>query len=124
LQKKGVTLIEFLIVIIIIGILVILSLPQYSQIRERAFDREAKANLRLIQAAERFYRLELGCYYASTDTGDMNTNLKLSLPSTTNRRWSYSTKANNCSQADRYPGSERHWRLQDNEKEPAEGTCP
>jgi len=127
LQKKGVTLIELLIVIIIIGILVILSLPQYSQIRERAFDREAKANLRLIQAAERFYRLELGGYYASADAGDININLKLSLPSTTNRKWDYSITPNNCSQASRYQGPSpvKQWRLRDDEKEPVEdGTCP
>lgn len=125
MQKKGVTLIELLIVIVIIGILVILSLPQYSQIRERAFDREAKANLRLMQAAERFYRLELGGYYASTDVGDISTNLKLSLPSTTNRKWNYSITTNNCSQADRYQGpAVKHWKLEDNEKEPTEGACP
>ena len=57
-MKKSFTLLELVIVIVIIGILATLGLSQYYPLRERALSREATANLRLIRAAERIYRME------------------------------------------------------------------
>ena len=94
-QFKAVTLLEILAVVVIIGILVALALPKFGTIKERAIDKEAKANLKLIQAAEKIYRMEVGSYYpAPVDspkyTQDINTNLKLSLPAGSSRNWTYS----------------------------------
>lgn len=91
-QIKAVTLLELLSVIIIIAILVALALPRFGTMKERALDNEAKANLKLIQAAEKIYRMEAGFYFPFNDTKytqDLNINLKLSLPTGDNRNWTY-----------------------------------
>jgi type II secretory pathway pseudopilin PulG len=94
-QIKSVTLIEILTVIIIIGILVSLALPKYGAMKERALDKEARANLKLIQAAEKIYRMEYSQYWScnsgdeDSDTRCVNTNLRLDLP--VGRNWNYST---------------------------------
>lgn len=94
-RKGGVTLIEILIVIIIIGILVTLALPNFGTMRERALDKEAKANLKLIQAAQRIYRMENQSYYpygcatppcTESDISDINSDLRLFL---TENNWDY-----------------------------------
>lgn len=55
LLKSGFTLIELLIVIVIIGILVALILPNLSGARERARDTRRKTDLNSIQQALRLY---------------------------------------------------------------------
>jgi len=71
---------------VIIGILVALALPNYNAIKEKSLNREAKANLALIRAAEKIYRMEQGFYYPHLATtsviSDINSDLKLSLPVT------------------------------------------
>jgi len=85
LKRKSFTLVEILVVIVIIAILAALALPGFSLTKERSLDREAKANLRIIQAAEKIYRMEVGYYYPPGATtvviSDINSNLKLGLPS-------------------------------------------
>jgi prepilin-type N-terminal cleavage/methylation domain-containing protein len=85
-NSAGFTLIELVVVIIIIGVLAGIALPNFTGMREHAFGKEAQANLRLIAAAERIYRLENGSYYISSDLGLTNTNLKLSL---SEENWDY-----------------------------------
>ncbi|PIQ87844.1 MAG: hypothetical protein COV73_01970 [Candidatus Omnitrophica bacterium CG11_big_fil_rev_8_21_14_0_20_43_6] len=92
LIKRGYTLIEILVVVVIIGILASLGLPNYFKLQEKSLDREAKASLALIRAAERVYRMEIGFYYpdsGSKSVSDINTDLKLSLP-TSSPKWTYS----------------------------------
>jgi len=94
--KKGVSLLELLIVTIIIGILAALSLPLFYKTRERALDNEAKANLKLIQAAQRIYMMELGFFLDCSGYGGINcinTYLKLTLPGGVKRSWGYNTTA-------------------------------
>jgi prepilin-type N-terminal cleavage/methylation domain-containing protein len=92
-SEKGFTLLEIIVVIVIIGILATLGITQYIPSRERAIGREAIANLKLIAAAERIYRMEYGTFYppdSGTTEGsvnNINTNLKLSLTVT---NWAYS----------------------------------
>lgn len=81
LKVKGWTLIEFLVVLIIIGILAGLAIPNFARTRERALDREAQTALRLIQAAERVYQSKYGEYWSALTLADINTNLKLDLAS-------------------------------------------
>lgn len=98
LKSKGFTLIEILVVIVIIGILVALALSSFGVTKERAMDKEAKANLRLIQAAEKIYRLEMAYYFppgtSTTDVDSINTNLKLRLPTPPKAiSWNYNVDA-------------------------------
>ena len=85
LKRKGYTLTEILVVLVIIVTLAALAWPNYMRIKESALNREAKASLALIRAAEKIYRLEQGFYYprpaGTTDVvSDINNYLKLSLP--------------------------------------------
>ena len=88
-EKRGVTLMELVVVVIIIGILSGLAMPLYYKSKERALDNEASANLKLIRAAEQTYRMEMGNYTACVDTNDTNLQLKLLLPNGTKRSWDY-----------------------------------
>ena len=89
--KSGVTLLELVVIIIILGILASLGLPGYIRFTERSLAQEAIANLRLIASAERSYFVERNHYYPLNDTvsdiGLINSNLGLSLSET---NWVYS----------------------------------
>lgn len=94
--KRGVSLLELLVVVIIIGILAGLSLPLFFKTRERALDNEAKANLKLIQAAQRIYAMEVGYFLDCSGyegINCINTYLKLTLPAGVKRSWGYNTTA-------------------------------
>ena len=89
---------ELLVVIIIVGILGALALPDFGGSKERALDKEGKAVLRLIQAAEKIYRMELTRYYpyaGGTDNtiSTINQYLRLSLPG--GSKWTYTVDATN-----------------------------
>ncbi len=132
-RNSAFTLLEMVIVIIIIGVLATLGFSQFGPVKESALDSEAKANLKLVMAGERIYRMETGNYYVSVAPHDnnINTTLKLYLPTAANRNWNYTTQANNaatpptcCAQAQRNGGDNRNWRLRNTETEPLQdGTC-
>ncbi|MBM3245832.1 MAG: prepilin-type N-terminal cleavage/methylation domain-containing protein [Candidatus Omnitrophica bacterium] len=94
--KRGFTLLELLIVSVIIGVLSIFAVTHYISTREHALGKEAVANLRLIAAAERIWRMENGgqnfvacqCTIANpcNNANGCNTLLRLSLD---NRNWEY-----------------------------------
>ncbi len=133
------TLIETLTVIIIIGILVLLALSRYGSIKEDTFNKEARANLKLIMAAEKIYRMDTQ-YYSYYDSGsvqpaavnNVNTYLRLLLSNASNRAWDYITKADNgvspatcCVQATRNGTGARTWSMNNSQDEPVEnGACP
>lgn len=82
---------ELMVVLIIVGILAILALPQFRTAREKALDKEAQANLKIIQAAEKIYRMEATFYPTDAytpDTAAVNSMLLLDIPPTAN--WAYS----------------------------------
>ena len=58
-KKGGFTLIEIIAVVMIMGILSTLAIPNFTTSQERAYSREAIASLKIIGAAERIYRMEL-----------------------------------------------------------------
>lgn len=117
--NKGFNIIELIVVVIIIGILAALAVSQYFPARENAFDKEAKASLRLIQAAEKIYNMEVNGYYSNSTNAGINTELRLSLPTGTNRAWDYSTSSAGAGNAQRLPGGpSRTWILNITEDEP------
>ena len=84
----GFTLLELMVVLVIIGILASIALPQYYRSRERAMDKQAKAILSLIRAAERTYKMEIGSYYTAGGNVDtINQNLNLDIANDGN--WAY-----------------------------------
>ncbi|MCX5694519.1 MAG: type II secretion system protein [Candidatus Omnitrophica bacterium] len=121
MKRKGYTLIEILVVVLIIATLAALAWPNYVAIKEKTLNREAKASLALIRAAEKIYRLEQGYYYPyppeSTSTSvisDINTFLKLSLPETGVLNWSItvdSTPLAEFSRATRNGSDTRKWTI-------------
>lgn len=94
-MQKGFTLIEMLVVVLIIGILASIALPQYQRSIERARAAQAWQILKTIAEAERAYVLQNREY-----AGDFN-RLGINLPLTGTEKWdSARTNAQTRSNAD------------------------
>jgi type IV pilus assembly protein PilA len=124
-RKNAFTLLEVIIVAVIIGILVGIALPAYRKSKESALDKEARVNLRLIQAAERIYNMEHNFYYPyNTSTSvitDINSYLKLQLPNPATLNWSYNvssllTNANKSTMSAARTTPSRTWTLNLNDE--------
>ncbi len=61
-KTKGFTLLELLMVVIIVGVLASLALPQYAGFVEKARAAEATATIGAIKNAQALYKLENGNY--------------------------------------------------------------
>jgi prepilin-type N-terminal cleavage/methylation domain-containing protein len=78
LNKKGFTLLELMIVVIVIGILAAIAMPRYIDTIERARMAEALSNLDVIRASEKRYWAEqlgwsgTGTYTNSIDALDID----------------------------------------------------
>ena len=73
MARKGFTLVEVLIVVIIIGILASIGLPQFAVSIEKAKGGEARAGLGHIQTGEKIYYAEKEYY--TTNLADLDINL-------------------------------------------------
>ncbi len=70
-SKKGLTLIELLIVVVIVGILAGIAIPLYTNFMQRARRSDAKTALEQLRASQEMRRAERGTY--STDLAELRT---------------------------------------------------
>ena len=91
-MKKAFSIVELIIVVIVVGILVSFGMPAYLKAKTKAIDREAQSQLKLIQAAQKVYRMETNNYIACVDNDDCDTKLNTELPPGTGNggNWNYS----------------------------------
>jgi prepilin-type N-terminal cleavage/methylation domain-containing protein len=126
-KVRGFTLTELMIVVVIVGILAILAVNQFSGGQDQALQREAVTNLKLIAAAEKIYRMEMGGYVNSSDAGHLNENLSLMLP-TSSPKWTYNvTNASATtfmSRANRTSGTSTTYCINQSLDDPVQGNCP
>jgi prepilin-type N-terminal cleavage/methylation domain-containing protein len=92
-KKRAFTLIELVVVVIIIGILSSIAFPEFMRVKERAHDKRGMAILRVIDAAERDYKMDTGLYWPDNQTSpffDLSIiNSVLSLDIAGEDGWSY-----------------------------------
>jgi len=69
-MKKGFTLVELLIVVVIIGILATIAMPQYTKLAEKSKIAEARGILDQIRKAEEMIKAEQGSYSIANDDLD------------------------------------------------------
>lgn len=134
LNTQALSLMEILAIIIVIGILAAIALPNFAPMRENVLDKESNASLKLIQAAQKIYRLETGFYFPNTGTESnityINQNLKILLPVGADRKWdytcTYASDGKSCSSSRRFgkPGDTRQWYLKIDGTEQSSGACP
>ena len=92
MDRKGFTLLELIVVLIVLSVLIAIALPQYTAFVERGRALEAINALGSIKTAEEANRISgtANSYNAATADGDVNANLGLSIP---NASWSYTVTA-------------------------------
>jgi type IV pilus assembly protein PilE len=92
MKRKGFTLVELLMVVIIIGILVTIAVPSYYKSIERSKGGKAKAALRTITNAQVQYRA-LNDTYTTTLADLAETDLPATLQGGDDGDWTYSCAA-------------------------------
>jgi prepilin-type N-terminal cleavage/methylation domain-containing protein len=67
-NKKGFTLVEIMIVVLIIGILMAIAVPNFIKARQNSQDRTCIANLRQVESAKEQWAMETGATATGTPT--------------------------------------------------------
>lgn len=88
-NRRGFTLVELLVVILIIGVLAVIALPNFVRTREKAYVAALKSDLRNLATAEEDYFSTANTY--STDLTRLNfsrtTNVVIDIPEATGAGW-------------------------------------
>lgn len=117
MNRKGTTLPEIIVTVVIISVVASLAIGAVTVMKERSYDAEVKQNLILIQRAERVFRTENGTYYpnagSQNNIANINQNLGLHLPNpaAAQRIWNYTVWSSGCSRATRNGSGARSWFL-------------
>jgi prepilin-type N-terminal cleavage/methylation domain-containing protein len=88
LAKKGFTLVELMVVIVIVGILAAVAIPKFTQASHKAKASEFPTVLSSIYSAEHSYEAENGSFVACADEAALKTNVECEVPPS--RFFSYS----------------------------------
>lgn len=87
MKKKSLTIMEVFIVVLVIGVLATVAVPQFSKAKQRASNQEAKAMLKLLFDAEKMYYLDQYVYLACSDSSDCRNKFKVDIVSSSD--WDY-----------------------------------
>ncbi len=135
MAKKGITMMELIVTLIVIAIVFMVALPSFHAMQENSLNREAWGTLKRMQEAVRLYNMEFNQYYPTAGTvsniDNINQNLRLSLATGGTPNWNFSLKfeaAGTCVQATRNGDDGRSWHLEISDNADAAelptGACP
>ncbi|MBN1150277.1 type II secretion system protein [candidate division WOR-3 bacterium] len=90
-MKKGFSLIELMVVVVIIGILAAIAIPNFIRLRDRAKESEVKANAHTVQLVAEEYSTKYDGLYpgglAAVDAGAIPANMKNPFTGNTADAW-------------------------------------
>jgi prepilin-type N-terminal cleavage/methylation domain-containing protein len=102
-NTKGFTLIELLIVVVIIGILAAIAIPQFASTKEKAFDATAKSDVRNAMSAQEAYFADEQTYGpGALAAGNFTTSTGIAISASAASAGGYSVTASHNSSGNTY----------------------
>ncbi len=97
-NTKGFTLIELLIVVVIIGILAAIAIPQFASTKEKAFDATAKSDVRNAMSSQEAYFADEQTYAPNAmATGSFTTSAGITISASAASAGGYAITASHSS---------------------------